>query len=189
MFRSAPWLKGLVPLALFMILGVFLAGGLQRDPSQLPSQMIDRPLPDFSMQTLDGDPIHQTDIVGEVTLLNVFGSWCAACLVEHPLLMRVGEDDSVKLIGVNWRDQPDRAKAWLRQHGDPYDQIVADPDSRLIIDLGVVGAPETFVLDPNGRIRYKHTGPISPEDWQTVFVPLINALRDESASEAGRAAL
>ena len=164
----------LLPLALFGALTVFLAIGLTRDPTQLPSQLLDRPVPDFALRTLDGAPVTQESLAGEAALVNVFGSWCTACLYEHPLLMR--ESGAVRLVGINWRDDPEKARAWLARHGDPYDLIIADPESRLAIDLGVAGAPETFVIDREGRIRYKHSGPISELDWSQTLAPLLAEL-------------
>lgn len=177
-------LKGLIPLALFAVLAVFLAIGLTRDPSKLPSELIDRPLPTFAMETLSGEPISSTDLLGEVAMLNVFGSWCVACLVEHPLMMELSERGAVKIIGVNWRDTKDNANRWLTRYGDPYDPIIFDSDSHLVIDLGVTGAPETFILDRDGRIRYKHTGPITEDIWTDTLRPLINTLNAETSSPA-----
>ena len=173
-------LKGLIPLALFAVLAIFLAIGLTRDPSKLPSELIDRPLPTFEMETLSGEPIASADLVGEVAMLNVFGSWCVACLVEHPLMMELTARGAVKIIGVNWRDTKDNADRWLARHGDPYETIIFDADSRLAIDLGVTGAPETFILDRDGRIRYKHTGPITQDIWDETLRPLINTLNAET---------
>jgi len=173
-------LKGLIPLALFAVLAIFLAIGLTRDPSKLPSELIDRPLPTFEMETLSGEPIASADLVGEVAMLNVFGSWCVACLVEHPLMMELTARGAVKIIGVNWRDTKDNADRWLARHGDPYETIIFDADSRLVIDLGVTGAPETFILDRDGRIRYKHTGPITQDIWDETLRPLINTLNAET---------
>ncbi|MEM9600971.1 MAG: DsbE family thiol:disulfide interchange protein, partial [Pseudomonadota bacterium] len=150
--------KALIPLGLFLGLAIFFAIGLTRDPSKLPSELIDRPLPPFNEVTLDGDPIAHTDLIGEVALINVFGSWCVACLAEHPLFMELAKDTDFTMIGLNWRDTREKAQAWLDRHGDPYDRIVFLEDSRVIIDLGVTGAPETFVIDAQGRIRYKHVG-------------------------------
>jgi cytochrome c biogenesis protein CcmG/thiol:disulfide interchange protein DsbE len=173
-------MKGLIPLALFAVLGVFLAIGLTRDPSKLPSELIDRPLPSFEMETLSGEPIVTADLVGEVALLNVFGSWCVACLTEHPLLMELSEGDAVKIVGVNWRDTRVKANRWLGRYGNPYGTIIFDADSLLAIDLGVTGAPETFVVDRKGQIRYKHTGPITPDIWTDSLRPLINSLNAET---------
>ena len=176
---SNPW-RALLPLGLFIALAGFLAFGLTRDPSALPTQLLDQPLPEFSAQTLDGETVTRAALVGEPALVNVFGSWCTACLVEHPLLMQL--PSGTRLIGLNWRDQNDKARAWLARHGDPYDLIVTDPRSDLAVRLGVTGAPETFVIDAQGRIRYKHTGPILPTDWSDTVKPLLQALRDPPSS-------
>lgn len=159
---------------------MFFAIGLTRDPSELPSELIDRPLPEFSEATLAGDPITHKDLIGEVAMINVFGSWCVACLAEHPLFMELSQDPEFNMIGLNWRDTREKATAWLDRHGDPYDEIIFLQDSRLIIDLGVTGAPETFVIDKQGRIRYKHTGIVTEDDWADIFVPLLDSLRDET---------
>lgn len=173
-------LKGLIPLALFVGLAVFFAIGLTRDPSILPSELIDRPLPEFEIETLSGDPITDRDLLGEPALVNVFGSWCVACLSEHPLFMELAEDPSFVMIGVNWRDAREDAERWLTRYGDPYDTILFDPDSRLAIDLGVTGAPETFVIDARGRIRYKHTGIVTEDVWTNRLEPLLQDLRAET---------
>lgn len=173
-------LKSLIPLAIFAGLAIFFAIGLTRDPTQLPSELIDRPLPEFEMTTLSGEAVTHDKLLGEPSLLNVFGSWCVACLIEHPLFMELTEDPDFKLVGVNWRDTREDANRWLTRHGDPYDLILFDPESRLAIDLGVTGAPETFVLDAKGQIRYKHTGPVSADDWANTLRPLIQSLRAET---------
>lgn len=173
-------IKSLIPLAIFAGLAIFFAIGLTRDPTQLPSELIDRPLPEFEMTTLSGEVVTQDKLYGEPALLNVFGSWCVACLIEHPLFIELTEDPDFKLVGVNWRDTRENANRWLTRHGDPYDLILFDPESRLAIDLGVTGAPETFVLDAKGRIRYKHTGPVSVDDWANTLRPLIQSLRAET---------
>ncbi|MGB3455362.1 MAG: DsbE family thiol:disulfide interchange protein [Litorimonas sp.] len=184
-----PLLKGLIPLALFIGLGIFFAIGLTRDPSILPSEMIDRPLPEFEIETLQGRTVTTEDLVGEVALINVFGSWCVACLAEHPLFMELDARPEFVMIGVNWRDTREKATAWLQRHGDPYDLILFDPTSRLAIDLGVTGAPETFVIDARGNIRYKHTGIVTEDIWRDRLEPLMQQLRAESPSRAASAPL
>ena len=183
------WLKALIPLALFAGLAVFLAIGLTRDPSILPSELIDRPLPDFEVETLSGETVSTEDLYGEVALVNVFGSWCVACLAEHPLFMELDAQPDFKLIGINWRDTREKADQWLERHGDPYDLILFDPNSRLAIDFGVTGAPETFVIDKAGNIRYKHTGIVTEEVWANRLQPLMQDLRAETSSPALDSAL
>ena len=177
-------LSRLLPVGLFGVLVIFLAIGLTRDPSVIPTEMIDREMPAFELTELRDEAVtvSQADLVGEVTLVNVFGSWCVACLQEHPTLMELSRDDTVRIVGINWRDDREDALAWLVKHGDPYDAIVFDAESELVIEIGVTGAPETFVLDPTGRIRYKQIGPITPEVWSKTIRPVIDAIESEPVS-------
>ena len=177
-------LSHLLPVGLFGVLVIFLAIGLTRDPSVIPTEMIDREMPAFELTELRDEAVtvSQADLVGEVTLVNVFGSWCVACLQEHPTLMELSRDDTVRIVGINWRDDREEALAWLAKHGDPYESIVFDAESELVIEIGVTGAPETFVLDPSGRIRYKQIGPITPEVWTKTIRPVIDAIERESVS-------
>lgn len=173
----------LLPVGVFGVLIIFLAIGLTRDPSVIPTEMIDRDMPAFELPELHVEEmVTEADLTGEITLLNVFGSWCVACLQEHPTLMRLAEDDTVRIVGVNWRDDRTDALEWLAEHGDPYETIIFDGQSDLVIEIGVTGAPETFILDPAGRIRFKQVGPITPEVWQKTIQPVIAALEQEAAS-------
>lgn len=173
----------LLPVGLFGVLIIFLAIGLTRDPSAIPTEMIDRDMPAFELPDLRADAaVTEDDLTGDITLLNVFGSWCVACLQEHPTLMRLAEDDTVRIVGVNWRDERGEALDWLAEHGDPYDRIIFDGLSDLVIEIGVTGAPETFILDPTGRIRFKQVGPITPDVWRDTIRPVIDALEREAAS-------
>ena len=171
-------MKALIPLGLFVGLVVFLAIGLTRDPAALPTEMIDRPFPDFSMSTLhDADRVVTEDIVqGQVSLVNIFGSWCTACVIEHPKLIEIGNQGRVKLIGVNWRDDREKGQRWIEHYGNPYDVILFDDTSQLAIDLGVSGAPETFVVDAQGKIQYKHIGVVTDEAWSKTLWPLVQTL-------------
>ncbi|MEO1661690.1 MAG: DsbE family thiol:disulfide interchange protein [Pseudomonadota bacterium] len=173
----------LLPVSLFGVLIIFLAIGLTRDPSAIPTEMIDRDMPAFELPDLRADAtVTEDDLTGDITLLNVFGSWCVACLQEHPTLMRLAEDDTVRIVGVNWRDERGEALDWLAEHGDPYNRIIFDGLSDLVIEIGVTGAPETFILDPTGRIRFKQVGPITPDVWRDTIRPVIDALEREAAS-------
>jgi len=178
----------LLPVAVILILvGLFSKRLLDveqgADPHVLPSVLLDRPLPTFDLPALPGrangasEPFRHTDLKGRVALVNVWGSWCIACLQEHPMLMQIAREKVVDLHGIDWRDTPEKGLAWLQKHGDPYDRVGQDPDSKTAIDLGVTGAPETFVVDANGIIRYKHVGPITPEVWEKTLLPLITGLR------------
>lgn len=173
----------LLPIAAFLVLVGFLAFGLTRDPKTLPSQLIDRQMPAFALPDLH-DPervLTEQDLVGQVALVNVFGSWCVACQVEHPTLMQLNREGIVPVIGINWRDTRPDALAWLQRHGDPYTMIAFDHDSELAIELGVTGAPETFIVDRQGRIRYKFTGPITQEVWTETIRPIVQSLRAAGA--------
>jgi cytochrome c biogenesis protein CcmG/thiol:disulfide interchange protein DsbE len=177
-----PWFA-IIPVALFVIVAGFFAYGLTRDPKALPSTMIDRPMPDFTLTRLtpERDALVNDDLIGKVSLVNVFGSWCSSCVLEHPQLTEIAKSGRVALYGVDWRDPPGKGADWLARYGDPYLKTGVDSDSRLAIDLGVTGAPETFVVDRGGRIRYKQVGPITPEIWEDTILPLIQKLEAEPA--------
>ncbi|WP_409432396.1 DsbE family thiol:disulfide interchange protein [Litorimonas sp. RW-G-Af-16] len=174
-------MKRFAPLILFVLLGIAFAFALTRDPRKLDSVIIDQPFPDFSLSELyDPDAVLTESLLqGQVSVINVFGSWCVACSVEHPILMDIAREDRVNMIGINWRDERAKGQAWLAERGDPYNIIIFDPESVLAIPLGVVGAPETFITDASGRIRYKHIGPIDRVDWENTFKPLIAKLEAE----------
>ena len=171
----------LMPVGVFLFLVVFLGIGLTRDPSVIPTEMIDREMPAFELSELY-DPetiLTREDLIGETVLINVFGSWCVACLQEHPTLMRLTQDQTVRIVGVNWRDDRQDARNWLAEHGDPYQAIIFDAESDLVIEMGVTGAPETFILDPEGRIRFKQIGPITPAVWRDTIRPVLEQIARE----------
>ncbi len=173
-----------IPAGAFVILVVFLGIGLTRDPSLIPTEMIDRDMPAFELTELydQNERVSDQDLIGEPALVNVFGSWCVACLQEHPTLMQLKQDDTVRIVGVNWRDDRADAISWLQRHGDPYDRIIFDGESDLAIEIGVTGAPETFIIDRAGRIRYKQVGPITPEVWRDTIRPVLDALAMEQVT-------
>lgn len=177
-------MRFLLPLGIFVALGALFAIGLQRDPSLIPSPLLDRPLPAFSLPSL-GEPsrqVTQAALAGKPALLNVWGSWCAQCGTEHDFLMRLAAE-GVPIVGLNWNDERTSAQNWLARLGDPYVVTAVDVDGRVAIDLGVYGAPETFLVDGKGTIVHKHIGPLSPEIWQADFVPRIAQLGGERAGE------
>lgn len=173
----------LIPLAIFVGLVALLAVGLKLDPRRVPSPLIDKPAPTFSLPRLAGEDavVRPQDFAGRVWLLNVWASWCVACRVEHPVLNELARSKLVPMIGLNYKDEPGAAVRWLRERGDPYDVIAVDADGRVGIDWGVYGVPETFVVDKRGVIRHKHIGPVSPEDLRDEIVPLIERLQQEPA--------
>lgn len=171
-------LRGLIPLGAFLVLLAAFAFGLTRDPRILPSELIEKPFPDFTLESLSGtETLDPSILKGQVSLVNIFGSWCVACTVEHPQLMALRDEEDLQLVGVDWRDTREAANRWLVRNGNPYDVIVFDPDSKLIVELGVTGAPETFIVDRAGKIRYKHVGVITPEDWTDTLRPLVESLQ------------
>lgn len=169
----------LLPLAVFVVLVVFLGIGLKLKPREVPSPLIDKPAPTFSLARLDDPSTSVTleDMRGQVWILNVWASWCVACLDEHPHLVEFARRDLVPLYGLNYKDQPDAARVWLGKHGNPYDVSIVDGDGRVGIDFGVYGVPETFVIDRQGVIRYKHIGPVTPDVLQNTIVPLVQRLQ------------
>jgi cytochrome c biogenesis protein CcmG/thiol:disulfide interchange protein DsbE len=171
-------MRGVLPLIIFAGIAVAFAIGLTKDPRRMETTLINQAFPPFALETLYEPEKTETEalLTGQVSLINVFGSWCVTCNVEHPILMDIAKDKSIRLIGHNWRDDREKAKQWLARRGDPYEIIIFDPDSELAIPLGVVGAPETFITDKQGRIRYKHSGAISYEDWEGILKPLILSL-------------
>ena len=173
----------LLPLAVFLALAGFLAKGLTLDPSELPSALIDKPAPMFSHARLpasDGN-FDSATMQGEVWILNVWASWCLPCVQEHPVLKELVAQRDVSLVGLNYKDDPDDALAWLDKLGDPFTHLLGDQAGEVGIDWGVYGVPETFVIDRDGKVRYKHVGPLAPEDLEKTLLPIIDRLIGESA--------
>ncbi|MCR5857411.1 DsbE family thiol:disulfide interchange protein [Mesorhizobium sp. J428] len=174
-----------LPLAVAAMLGVVLAWGLTRDPSNLPSTLISKPVPDFALPPVKGRTLglSSTDLKGEVSLVNVFASWCVACRAEHPLFMKLAAQGTVPLHGLNYKDRPDDAAKWLDSLGDPYTRTGADISGRVAIDWGVYGVPETFVIGADGRVAYKHIGPVSEEALTGTILPLVEELRRQAEGD------
>ena len=168
----------LLPLLVFVLLAGFLAVGLKRDPREVPSPLIDKPAPAFSLPQLDApdQQVSPKDLLGQVWLLNVWASWCVACRQEHPLLVDVSKSGQVKLFGLNYKDKRDDALGWLQQFGNPYLKSMSDTEGLVGIDYGVYGVPETFVIDKQGVIRYKQIGPVTPEALRDTLLPLVAKL-------------
>ena len=168
----------LLPLGLFLVLAFFLALGLKLDPREVPSPLVGKPAPGFQAPAL-GRPeitIKRDDLLGKVWLLNVWASWCGACRDEHPVLVEFARRKVVPIYGLNYKDKREDGLGWLTQFGNPYTESVFDPEGRIGIDYGVYGVPETFVIDREGVIRYKHIGPITPEVLRDKLEPLLRKL-------------
>lgn len=173
-----------VPAVVFV--GVMLAFGvsLNRDPSRVPSALIGKPVPAFNLAPVEGRTLglSTADLTGDVSLVNVFASWCVPCREEHPLLMRMKEQGLVPIHGLNYKDKPDDAARWLDGMGDPYTRTGADLDGRVAIDWGVYGVPETFVVDRRGLIVFKQIGPLSPQILEGTVLPLVAKLRESGST-------
>ena len=172
-------LRFILPLAVFTVVaGVFaylLATG--HDASKIPSALIDKPVPTFDLAPLDDSRpgLATADLAGHVSVVNFFASWCLPCRAEHPLLMRLAED-GFAVYGVNYKNERADAIKWLAALGNPYRRIGADDDGRAAIEWGVYGLPETFIIDKQGRIRFKHVGPITPDDLDNSILPILRTL-------------
>ena len=172
-----------VPLLVFGLLVGFLAYGLQRDPSRIESPLINQAAPQFSLPVLaSGDEFDSNAMLGQVWVLNIFASWCAACVTEHPLLVQLAKDHTVPLVGLNYKDQTEDAVAWLNRFGNPFMAVAEDQSGGVGIDWGVYGVPETFVIDASGNVRYKHIGPLTDASIANTVLPLIQSLESQAVS-------
>jgi cytochrome c biogenesis protein CcmG/thiol:disulfide interchange protein DsbE len=169
-------------LALIGLLGFGMWWNTRHETNEVPSPLIGKPAPEFKLPFLydSAKALSKSDLLGKPYLVNVFGSWCATCQYEHPILTQSVKPLGIKLIGLNWKDQPDDAKRWLQQFGDPYDAILADPDGRTGIDFGVYMAPESFLVDAQGVIRYKRIGMFTPELIESELKPQLAKLQQGS---------
>ncbi|MFO1352074.1 MAG: DsbE family thiol:disulfide interchange protein [Gammaproteobacteria bacterium] len=167
-----------LPLGIFALLAILLGMGLALDPKRIPSPLIDKAAPDFVLPQLQ-DPqktLAKSDLRGQAVLINVWASWCVSCRQEHPLLMELARSQRAALYGFNYKDGRDDALRWLAFYGNPYRASVSDENGKVGIDFGVYGVPETFVVDKQGVIRYKHIGPITQEDLDKTILPLVERL-------------
>ena len=173
------WLRWSLPLAIFLVVLGFLFVGLFRDPREVPSPLIGKPAPAFSLAQLHRPERTLTtqDMRGQVWLLNVWASWCVSCKVEHPLLVDLAKANVVPVIGLAYKDKPEDGLAWLAANGDPYRLSIVDRDGRVGIDFGVYGVPETFVIDKSGVIRYKQIGPLTADALRQTILPLVRELQ------------
>ena len=171
-------LRYILPLAAFLVLAGFLARGLNLDPHQLPSPLVGKPAPSFALTRLD-DPaatLRRDDLLGQVWMLNVWASWCAACRDEHPVLVEFAKRRLVPVYGLNYKDKRPEGQRWLARFGNPYQASLFDDDGRVGIDFGVYGVPETFIIDRQGVVRLKHIGPLTPEVLRERVEPMLRKL-------------
>lgn len=170
-----------IPIIVFAVLAGVLGWGLTVDPKAVPSTLIGKPVPEFILPPVKGRTLGLSsgDLRGEVSLVNVFASWCTACLQEHPIFMRLKEEGTVPIHGLNYKDPQDGAARWLSKHGDPYTRTGADVSGRIGIEWGVYGVPETFVIGKDGHVQYKQIGSVTAEILQKKILPLIERLKQQ----------
>ena len=167
-----------LPLAVFVLMVGLLGYGLRLDPKKVPSPLIDKPAPEFSLVVLEAPQrqLSTADMLGQVWVLNVWASWCVSCRAEHEVISDLASRNLVNVIGLNYKDEPGDALAWLQQFGNPYASSVIDRNGRIGLDWGVYGVPETFVIDAAGNIRYKHIGPVTHESLEAEIMPVLKEL-------------
>ena len=176
-------LKFLLPVVLFAAVAALLYKGLFLNPSELPSALIGKPVPEFTLPPLplpgaDARPgLSSADLKGAPSLVNMFASWCIPCKAEHPFIQRLAESKAIAVYAINYKDKSEDAAAWLKELGNPYERIGADRDGRVAIDWGVYGVPESYIIDSQGIIRYRHVGPITLRDIDETILPLIKSLQ------------
>lgn len=174
----------LLPLALFGVLAAAFYWDLRNNDERLPSTLIGKQVPEFALPPIEGrqDGLSSADLQGQVSLVNVWASWCVPCRTENPLLVELAEAGTVPIYGINYKDDPEEALAFLEELGDPFTRIGADRSGRVAIDWGVYGLPETFVIDAEGRIAYKHVGPFDRRVFENDILPVVRRLQSERGS-------
>ena len=176
--------RHVAPLLIFLMLVVLLGAGLTLNPQEIPSPFIGKPAPVFSLPRLDepATAISSADMKGKVWLLNVWASWCTSCRAEHEVIKQLANSpEAIPVIGLNYKDEPTEALAWLRRFGDPYFTSAIDRRGQVGIDWGVYGVPETFVIDKKGIVRHKQTGPVTERSLNETIIPLLRQLKAETA--------
>jgi cytochrome c biogenesis protein CcmG/thiol:disulfide interchange protein DsbE len=174
-------LKQALPFFAFLLIVALLWRALSLHPSQVPSPLINKSAPEFTLPNLL-EPMQistNKDFIGHVTILNVWATWCYACAQEHAELLNIANNNKVILYGLNYKDDPEAAREWLKKNGNPYQTVAVDRSGETAINWGVYGTPETFVIDKKGMIRYKHIGPITADVWEEKLQPMVQQLQDE----------
>ena len=163
-----------LPISIFLVILYFLFSGLSKDPTLIPSPLIGKPVPEFSSTTLfEKKTITNTDLLGETYILNVWGSWCYGCSIEHDFIMDINSKKTIKIYGLNYKDKRFAAISWLEKKGNPYQSIIFDDTGSIAIDFGVYGAPETFLINDEGIVIHKHIGPIDQAYYKKIILPVI----------------
>lgn len=173
-------IKYYLPLIIFIAIALFFWKGLAHDPHEIPSALIDKPVPEFSYLDLLEDKILTQDIFkNKISILNVWATWCPTCYADHAMMMNIAHTYDVAIFGLDYKDDKRDAINFLDQNGNPYEAVIYDPNGKLAMELGVYGTPETFVIDKKGMIRYKHIGAVSPNVWNDKLKPLLDKLKQE----------
>ncbi len=182
--EKPPVIKIVIIVSLILAVGAFLFFGLLREKGEIQSPLIGKAVPEFSYPSLFDQTINvsSSDFDNQVYLLNVWASWCTTCFIEHPVLVEISKNYDVTLIGINYKDTEQDAKVYLEKYDDPFDRIIYDPQGTLGLDLGVYATPESFLVDKQGIIRFKHIGNITPTLWTEKLAPLVSELESESAN-------
>lgn len=185
--RRGPSALMIAPLFGLVLIGLF-GWGLFSSSNDLPSALLKKQVPEFTLPAVQGRPqgLAKADLLGQVTLVNFFASWCVACRAEHPLFMEISREGQVPLYGINFKDQPADAEAWLKDMGDPYGRMGADINGRVAIDWGVYGIPETFIVGPDGTVAYKLVGAMTREVFEKSIMPIVERLRQENAKQVSK---
>ena len=176
------WIRAGLPLALFLVIAWFLLKGLDRNPREIPSPLINTPAPSAVLEVLDvldvqSQALRVKDLKGQVWLLNVWGSWCSGCQVEHPLLNQLAAERLLPIVGLAWKDAPTQSRDWLSRLGNPYATVLMDLQGKAAIEWGVYGAPETFLIDKDNNVRFKHVGPLTADIIDKQLRPMIEHLK------------
>jgi len=167
-----------IPVAIFAVLVVLFWRGLSLDPNDMPSALLNKPVPKFSLPRLQSEELRNESVLqGKVTLLNVWATWCITCREEHSFLNQL-QKRGVHIIGIDYKDNTADAQRWIAELGNPYDDIIVDEEGRLGLDLGVFGAPETYLVDKHGVIRYKHIGDLNQKVWDEIIHPIMSKLEE-----------
>ena len=166
-----------VPVLVFAVLGVLFYRGLSIDPNNMPSALLNKPVPSFNLSRLENaqEKLNESMLKGKVSLLNVWATWCVTCREEHAFLNQL-KGQNITIIGIDYKDNTEDAQRWIAELGNPYTDIIVDEEGRLGLDLGVFGAPETYVVDKQGIIRYKHIGDLNQKVWDETILPIIKTL-------------
>ena len=172
-----------IPLLVFLILVLFFWKGLGADPRKIPSALINQPIPEFSLPSLENssEKLHRSLFKGHISILHVWATWCSTCKSEHPFWVDIARNEKIPLFGLLYKDAQYSAQAWLKTHENPYKKIIEDDSGHLAMDLGVYGTPETFLIDADGMVRYKISGPVDERVWSQEIVPRIKLLESKTS--------